>query len=145
MNWQHAYPAAVKDDPTITASEPGFDIADLARQADVSSRTIRYYAELGLLAPSGRGPGGRRLYGPDALERLHFIARLKQLGLTLDEIGALNRSFDRGRTRAMLADLERMLDDRIAQVRERIGQLEALESELQAYRDRIRAKVEARG
>lgn len=134
--------------PPITpdqAETHGVDIADLARRAEVSSRTIRYYAELGLLQPQGRGPGGRRLYGPDAVERLRFIARLKQLGLTLDEIAALHHSFERGKTRAMLRDLEHLLDDRIAQVQTRIAELQALESELHSYRDRIRAKARVRG
>ena len=85
------------------------DIADLASEAGVSSRTIRYYGELGLLDIEARGPGGRRLYGEDALERLLFITRLKHLGMTLEEIGNLNHAFDRGQTSAMLTHLDDLL------------------------------------
>ncbi len=126
-------------DAPLTDS-PGLDIADLATAAGVSARTIRYYGELGLLHAERRGPGGRRLFDPDALERLRFIARLKQLGMSLEEIGALNDAFSRGRTPAMLDRLEQMLHDRLAQVEERLRDLQRLQSELHSYRDRIRAK-----
>lgn len=116
------------------------DIAALATAAGVSARTIRYYGELDLLPAEGRGPGGRRLYGPEALERLRFIARLKQLGMTLEEIGVLNRSFAQGHTRAMLDQLEPMLESRLTQVDERLEELQRLRTELRAYRDRIHAK-----
>lgn len=96
--------------PQVAApAAAGFDITELAAQAGVSSRTLRYYGELGLISSDGRGPGGRRHYAPDTLERLRFIDRLKQLGLTLEEIGLLARSFERGNTAAMLDELETLL------------------------------------
>lgn len=117
-----------------------YDIAELAREAGVSARTIRYYGELNLLEASSRGPGGRRRYGPDAAERLRFISRLKTLGLTLEEIGELDRSFDAGDTPAMLTHLDTLLQARLEDVSDRIRELRGLESDLQAYRDRIRDK-----
>ena len=122
------------------AQERAYDIAELAQAAGVSARTIRYYGELGLLDAEARGPGGRRRFGADALERLRFIARLKQLGMTLEEIGALNDAFARGRTPAMLDRLDQMLGARIAQVEERQRELHRLAEDLRAYRSRIRAK-----
>ena len=123
------------------ASEPTtYDIAELARTAGVSSRTIRYYGELDLLKASSRGPGGRRLYGADAAERLRFISRLKTLGMSLEEIGKLNTSFDLGATPAMLKHLDSLLEMRLQEVTDRIRDLRDLESDLQAYRDRIRGK-----
>jgi DNA-binding transcriptional MerR regulator len=119
------------------------DIAALARAAGVSARTIRYYGELDLLTAVRRGPGGRRRYGPDALERLRFIARLKHLGMTLDEIAELNRAFARGRTPAMLERLLELLDARLAQVGERLRDLGKLEAELRDYRGRIAARRKA--
>ena len=117
-----------------------FDITELARQASVSSRTIRYYEELGLIVPSGRAGGGRRVYGPEALDRLQFISRLKTLGLTLDEIRQLNLAFGAGSTPAMLDRLEQMLDHHIAEVSSRIEELEQLGAELRTYRERIHSK-----
>ena len=119
---------------------PLLDISTLSEKAGVSSRTIRYYGEKGLLKAHERGAGGRRMYGPDALERLTFISRLKNLGLTLEEIGALNQSFDRGRTRAMLDDLKTLLDKRRKDVATRIKELKDLDKELATYQQRIQAK-----
>ncbi|MHC4380634.1 MAG: MerR family transcriptional regulator [Planctomycetota bacterium] len=120
---------------------PTYDITELAQEAGVSARTIRYYGELDLLKASSRGPGGRRQYGADAAERLRFIARLKTLGLSLEEIGELNRSFDLGATPAMLVHLDSLLEERLQEVAERIEELRGLENDLQEYRGRIRNKT----
>jgi len=122
--------------------EAGYDIAELARGAGVSSRTIRYYGELGLLRANGRGPGGRRHYDAEALERLLFITRLKQLGLTLEQIGKLNHTFDQGQTPSMLKQLDLMLGRRLDELHARLRELQDLESDLQTYRQRIRAKLD---
>ncbi len=122
------------------AAKTGWDIAQLATAAGVSSRTIRYYGELGLLRAEGRGPGGRRQFGPDALERLRFIGRLKHLGLTLEQIGALNRAFDRGHTPALLDQLEHMLDQRLGEIEQRKLELEQLDTDLRSYRHRIQRR-----
>jgi MerR family copper efflux transcriptional regulator len=119
---------------------PAFDIAELSRLAGVSSRTIRYYGELGLIRPEGRGPGGRRLFGADALERLRFIARLKSLGLSLGEVGELNEAFQRGATPVMLEHLDEVLGQRLAEIDTRIAELQKLAADLRSYRDHTRRK-----
>ena len=124
----------------MASPERTFDIATLALEGGVSSRTIRYYGELGLLAADSRGPGGRRQYGADALERLRFITRLKKLGLSLGEIAELNETFGAGATPAMLSHLDELLKARLAEVAERIEDLHALQTDLQNYLDRIRDK-----
>jgi len=122
-------------------TDAGWDIARLAKEGEVSSRTIRYYGELGLLRAIGRGPGGRRIYAADALERLNFITRLKRLGLTLEQIGALNRAFDQGQTPGMLARLDRMLGEQLERARVRLAELHSLEQDLQDYRRRIQERL----
>jgi len=124
----------------MTAST--LDITDLAQAAGVSARTIRYYGELGLLRAAERGPGGRRRYREDALERLRFIARLKRLGLTLEEIGDLNARFSKGATPAMLEALTGMLDQRLIQVEEGLAELARLKTDLRSYRERIQHKLQ---
>ena len=124
----------------MASAERTFDIATLALEGGVSSRTIRYYGELGLLAADSRGPGGRRQYGADALERLRFISRLKKLGLSLGEIAELNETFGAGATPAMLSHLDELLKVRLVEVAERIEDLHALQTDLQSYLDRIRDK-----
>lgn len=64
-----------------------FRLDDLARAADVSPRTVRYYVQRGLLpAPEFRGKD--TTYGPEHLLRLRAIKRLQQARLPLEEIAA---------------------------------------------------------
>jgi len=60
-----------------------YSIRDLAGEFDVTTRTIRFYEEKGLLKP--RREGTRRIYGPADRTRLRLILRGKRLGLSLDE------------------------------------------------------------
>jgi len=64
----------------------GLYIGEVARQAGVNPRTIRYYEGLGLLDEPPRTEGRYRLYAPEAVERLGFIKKAQTLGLTLEEI-----------------------------------------------------------
>ena len=74
-----------------------YSLSDLARLADVTPRTVRYYVALGLLpSPEAAGPATR--YGEGHLARLRLIRRLQRDHLPLAEI----------RIR-----LERMADDEI--------------------------------
>lgn len=120
------------------AEEPGhLDISHLAQEARVSTRTIRYYGELGLLRATERGPGGRRRYGPDALERLRFIGRLKALGLTLAEIQELNSIFAERSTSGMLDHLDELLGSRRRELDARIEELNNLRDDLDVYHQKI--------
>ncbi|MEE2657380.1 MAG: MerR family transcriptional regulator [Candidatus Latescibacterota bacterium] len=64
-------------------------IGDLAEQAGVSTRTIRYYEELGIVKPAERTSGGFRRYCSDQLRRLQIIQGLKSLGFELEQIRQL--------------------------------------------------------
>lgn len=71
-------------------------IGEAAARVGVSSRTLRYYEELGLLTPSGRTPGGARRYTDDDIARLEHIRELQELmGFNLEEILAVVRIEDR--------------------------------------------------
>ena len=69
-----------------------FGIADLAREFDITTRTIRFYEDKGLLAPNREGQ--RRVYAPRDRVRLRLIMRGKRLGFSLDEIGELIDLYD---------------------------------------------------
>ena len=80
--------------PTPTAdagAEPRLlRIQEVAADTGLTPRTIRYYEELGLLAPAGRSEGAYRLYDAEDLERLRFIRGLRDdAGFSLAEIGQL--------------------------------------------------------
>lgn len=63
----------------------GWTISQLAAEFDVSTRSVRFYEEKGLLSPE-RSPGGYRLYNKRDRARLKLILRGKRFGMTLDEI-----------------------------------------------------------
>lgn len=130
MNWQ-----------TETGQEL-LTIAQVREIAGVSARTLRYYEELDLLPGVRRRAGGRRVYGPDEIERLRFIQRLKTLGLSLAEIKQLNAVYQiQGSTQAMLSHLEKLLDDQLEVVDGRISELVALRDDIQKYGDHVMSRL----
>src|SRR5258706_10370427 len=67
----------------------GLKIGDLADRTGFSRDTLRFYERVGLLSPPRRTAAGHRVYDGEALERLKFIRRSQELGLTLDDVRAL--------------------------------------------------------
>ena len=127
----------------VVESEFGLPIGALARQAGVSTRTIRYYEEIGLLRTARRFSGGRRVFGPDALERLRFIGRLKRLGFSLEEVRHLNEVFELHQsTSALLRVLDDQLKGHLESVDEQMRELSRLRTDLEAYRARIGARIQ---
>jgi DNA-binding transcriptional MerR regulator len=61
-------------------------IGELAKKANVSNRTVRYYEELGLIVPKNRGSNRYRYYDDTHIERLQLIKMLQDSGFALKEI-----------------------------------------------------------
>ncbi|MDI2125362.1 MerR family transcriptional regulator [Yinghuangia seranimata] len=66
-----------------------WSIADVARMSGVTSRTLRHYDEIGLLAPAWIGSNGHRYYEEGQLLRLQQILLMRELDLGLREIAAV--------------------------------------------------------
>lgn len=82
----------VNDTPVPTPASDGvrdLRIGDLAKATHKTQRALRLYEELGLLTPGDRSSGGFRLYGKDAIDRVHWIGKLQELGFTLQQIQGL--------------------------------------------------------
>jgi DNA-binding transcriptional MerR regulator len=73
---------------SILTDDRRFRIGEVAERTGVTTRTIRYYEELGLLGTAGeRAKGAHRLYTAADVARLQELIRLRDLlGLTLDEL-----------------------------------------------------------
>ena len=126
---------------TDTTIEPRLlRIQEVAADTGLTPRTIRYYEELGLLAPAARSEGAYRLYDRDALDRLHFIRGLRDnAGFSLAEIRQLledeeARVHNRVRFRATddPAERRRILTDAIATVDRQVATLRAKVERLEA-------------
>ncbi|MEC4015375.1 helix-turn-helix domain-containing protein [Streptomyces sp. H27-D2] len=64
-----------------------WSIGELAEQAGVTVKTVRFYSDRGLLPEAARSAGGHRRYGPEALDRLRLIRSLRTLELPVSEVG----------------------------------------------------------
>ncbi|MFE3884535.1 MerR family transcriptional regulator [Streptomyces lydicus] len=72
---------------TVSASPDGmWSIGELAEQAGVTVKTVRFYSDRGLLPEATRSAGGHRRYGPEAVDRLRLIRSLRTLDLPLPQI-----------------------------------------------------------
>jgi DNA-binding transcriptional MerR regulator len=124
-------------------------IHEVSAETGLTTRTIRYYEELGLLKPAARSEGSYRLFDPDDLERLRFIKGLRDdAGFSLAEIGQLleddlarvrNRSRFRSTTdaterRAILEDAMDRVDRQVATLQTKIDRLGAMIAEAHARR-----------
>jgi MerR family transcriptional regulator, copper efflux regulator len=63
-----------------------FKIGEIAKQAGVTTRTLRYYEQLGLFVPSSVSSNGYRYYNDDTLSVITRIRDLQRVGLSLEEI-----------------------------------------------------------
>ncbi|MDT0457279.1 MerR family transcriptional regulator [Streptomyces sp. DSM 41527] len=63
-----------------------YSIGELSRRTGLSVRTIRFYSDSGVVAPTTRSPAGYRLYDLDALLRLELLCTLRELGMSLATI-----------------------------------------------------------
>jgi DNA-binding transcriptional MerR regulator len=123
-------------------TEGTYPIGEISRMVDLSQRTIRYYEEIGLLHSVRRIENGKRVYTDNDVRRLKFINRLKVLGLSLAEMVELEKIYRKQRNnREILPKLLRILDERAAQIDDRVAQLVALKKEIREYQERLRNKV----
>ncbi|NWF94369.1 MAG: MerR family transcriptional regulator [Syntrophaceae bacterium] len=119
-----------------------FQIGELANRVGMSTRTIRYYEEIGLLNSVKRIEGGKRVYTEKDIQRLKFIKRLKYLGLTLSEMHELEDIYQIHRTnRKVLPRLLELLDSHVGKIDESIHNLNKLKEEILNYQQKIRQKL----
>jgi DNA-binding transcriptional MerR regulator len=128
-------------------------IQEVAAETGLTTRTIRYYEELGLLKPAARSEGSYRLFDPDDLERLRFIKGLRDdAGFSLAEIGQLleddlarvrnqNRfrsTTDKTERRAILQDALGRVDRQVGTLQTKIERLEEMIAEANTRRAHLK-------
>ncbi len=105
-------------------------VSELARQAGVSSKAIRFYEAEGVLPAPPRAPNGYRLYGEADLCRVRVLVALRGLGLPLQESGRLATLCAADRCDEMAVQLLDRIRDRRAAVAAARAELDHLEGEL---------------
>ncbi len=123
-------------------SKRSYSISEISDLVGMTTRTIRYYEEIGLLNSIKRLEGGKRIYTEDDLRRLKFIKRLKVLGLSLNDMKELEDIYFVSRSnRAALNKLLDILDKHIAEIQKRMNSLKKLSDEINDYKRHIQKRL----
>ena len=144
---ESAVPAAARE-----AESRLLRINEVAAETGLTSRAIRYYEEIGLLAPAARSDGDYRLYDASDLDRLQFIRSLRddagfslaQVGKLLEDELARERNRERLKTtqdpnerRALIIDARDRVDGQIATLEAKAARLATMIDEAKARRAHI--------
>jgi len=103
-------------------------ISTLADAAQVPAKTIRYYEEIGLLAPSLRTANGYRHYQAKDIDRLVFIRRCRELNISIDDIKQLLDV--QQHPKASCAAVDNIIAKQLARVQQTQRELALLENSL---------------
>lgn len=114
-------------------------IGALAKELGITTRTIRYYEEIGLMGRNDRLDGKTRTYSEDDVLRLKFILKIKALGVSLKEIQELSEIFDINDQdfSTITPKLIEILDHHINTIDEKMASLSSLRQDIVDYRVRI--------
>lgn len=104
-------------------------IGRLAKQAGVNVETIRFYEREGLVKTPARSAAGYRQYSTDAVRRIQFIRRAKDLGFTLKEIAGLLAL--QAKPGVTCADVRERAQHKIEDIRGRIDTLKRMHAALE--------------
>ncbi|MCP4327352.1 MAG: MerR family DNA-binding transcriptional regulator [Alphaproteobacteria bacterium] len=121
-----------------------FSITDLAKEFDITTRTIRFYEDEGLLAPERRGQA--RVYKARDRVRLKLILRGKRLGFSLKEIAEIIDLYDSepGEVGQLRHFLEKIAERRAVLMRQR-EDIDVILTELDAVEAQCMARLVTKG
>lgn len=122
------------------AKDPSYSISELAREFDITPRSIRFYEDKGLLAPARRGQ--TRVYSGEDRVRLMLILRGKRLGFSLDESRQIIDMYDPAHgNREQLQTLLAHIAQKREQLQRQLHDIETLLAELAQAETRTRAAL----
>ncbi|MCD6526655.1 MAG: MerR family transcriptional regulator [Desulfuromonas sp.] len=113
-------------------------IGELCRELQITTRTLRYWEEAGIIKSVDRQDRSNRGYTPYMVRRIKFILKLKEIGLTIKEMQQLYKTYGNAKeTEALIPELIKILDHHIDQVDEKMAKLSTLRKDIVEYRKRI--------
>lgn len=124
-------------------NEEVVSIGEVATSLGLTTRTLRYWEEVGIIESVPRADGATRGYTPYFVRRIKFILKLKELGLTIREMQDLYSAYgDAKQTDRMIPRLVQILDDHIAMVDTKMSKLASLRNEIVEYRQKMMLKMQ---
>ncbi|WP_026881980.1 MerR family transcriptional regulator [Clostridium akagii] len=120
-----------------------YKIGEIAKLTNLTTRTIRYYEEIGLLGDrDNRAIGELRVFENDDIKRLKKIQLLKDIGLSLDDIGkVIDLYFTDGRLLEGKRQVIQILKTHIVRAEEKIDELDTFKMECEKNICRIEAII----
>ncbi|MBU2924611.1 MerR family DNA-binding transcriptional regulator [Colwellia sp. 4_MG-2023] len=123
----------IKNKPNQT----NYSIGELSKEFDITTRSIRFYEDQGLLMPSRKGQ--TRIYNQRDRVRLKLILRGKRLGFSLAETGKLFELYDADKSSAkqlssmmeLIASKKKSLEQQLADINDVLIELNDLEENCQ--------------
>jgi MerR family copper efflux transcriptional regulator len=109
-------------------------IGKLASSTGVTTKTIRYYEQIGVLSDPPRTETGYRNYDSTSTERLGFVKAAQRAGLTLTEIRSVLDIHDRGDVPC--GHVSALIDAKLHEIDERLQALQRTQQELRQLRNR---------
>lgn len=104
------------------------NIGAAARAAELPVKTVRYYADIGLVTPQGRTESGYRQYTRTELNKLIFARRARAFGFSIDETRELLSLYeDRNRSSS---DVKAIAQGKLDEIERKMSELQALHGEL---------------
>jgi len=107
-----------------------FTIGKLAGLTDLTTETLRYYEQEGLIVPDAKSDAGYRLYRPESVQRVGFIRQAQQCGFTLADIRELLAL--RTDEAACCGDVRRLAIEKKLQIEGKIRVMKAMSRALDA-------------
>lgn len=114
----------------------GYRISDAARATGFSVSALRFYEQEGVVVPE-RTATGYRSYRDSDLDSLRFVARGKQLGLSLEEITELLELLGGEECEPVQTRIRHLINERIGQAQERAAELVGFTAQLQRAAARL--------
>lgn len=109
-----------------------YKIGEIAKKAEVTTRTLRYYEQLGLLVPSEITSNGYRYYNDDSFQIITRIRNLQHVGLSLEEIKeVIGLYFQQGKQLEAKEKTITFLQIHLEQINSKIKLLQKAKSEVQ--------------
>lgn len=109
------------------------NIGQAANHTGISTKMIRYYESIGLLAPSLRTASGYRVYGQADLHALRFIRHARDIGFSLKQIATLMALWQ-DKSRAS-AEVKQLANEHIAELQRKARELNEMAAALQNLAD----------
>lgn len=117
-------------------------IGELCKMLGLTTRTLRYWEEVGFIESVERSGRENRGYTPYYVRRIKFIMRLKELGLTIKELQHLYRIYGGAKqTDRMIPELVSILDVHVNMIDEKMEKLLSLRNDIIAYRNKMADKL----